>query len=99
MVDIESFHYKSRFGIVRMHVRILEDLDLYLVVVVQKQMKVIDANCNVRMGYWALRINMQKYKVYATMIQIFNLDFLNNLQQPVRDNLWQVELINHNYKI
>jgi hypothetical protein len=27
-----------------------------------KQMKVIDVNYNVRMGYWASKINMQKYK-------------------------------------
>ncbi len=62
-------------------------------------MKVIDANYNVRMGYWALTNNVQEYKVYATMIQKFNLDFLNNLQQAFKDNLWPVEPTNHNYKI
>jgi hypothetical protein len=62
-------------------------------------MKVIDANYSVKMGYWALRNNMQEYKVYATMIQIFNLDFLNNLRQVLGDNLWPIELTNNNYRI
>jgi hypothetical protein len=31
----------------------LRDLDLYLIMD-KKQMKAIDAKCNVKMGYWAL---------------------------------------------
>jgi len=38
-----------------------QDLDLYLVMD-HKQMKAIDADYNVRMGYWAYKNNMQKYK-------------------------------------
>jgi hypothetical protein len=38
-----------------------QDLDLYLVMD-HKQMKTIDADYNVRMGYWASKNNMQKYK-------------------------------------
>jgi len=43
MVDATKFHCKCCFGVVRMLVRILRDLNLYLIVD-QKQMKVIDAN-------------------------------------------------------
>jgi hypothetical protein len=31
-------------------------------------MKGIDTDYNVRVGYWALRNNVQEYKVYVTMI-------------------------------
>jgi hypothetical protein len=43
-------------------------------------MKAIDLNYSVRVGYWALRNNMQEYKVYVTVIQMFDLNFVNNLQ-------------------
>jgi hypothetical protein len=58
---------------------------------------VIDANYSVRMGYWALKNNMLEYKVYATMIRIFNSHFVNNLQQAFKNNLWLVKLKNCNY--
>jgi hypothetical protein len=45
----------------------------------KKQIKMIDANYIVRMGYWASRNNVQEYKVYVTMIQMFDLDFVNIL--------------------
>jgi hypothetical protein len=31
-------------------------------------MEAIDARYNIKMGYWALRNDIQKYKVYATMV-------------------------------
>jgi hypothetical protein len=46
-------------------------------------MKVIDADYSVRVGYWASRNNVQKYKVYVTMIRMFDLDFVNNLQEAL----------------
>ncbi len=61
-------------------------------------MKVIDANYNVRVGYWASRNNVQKYKVYVIVIQMFDLDFVNNLQQFPRNNPWLAKLTNCNYK-
>jgi hypothetical protein len=57
-------------------------------------MKMIDAEYGVRMGYWALRNNVQEYKVYATIIRMFDTDFVNNLKQALRDNLWLVESTN-----
>lgn len=59
-------------------------------------MKVIDVDYNVRMGYWALINNVQEYEVYARVIRIFDLIFVNNLQQVPIDNPWLVELTNHN---
>jgi hypothetical protein len=50
-------------------------------------MKVIDANYNVRMGYWALRNNMKEYKAYATVIWMFDPNFVNLWQVP-GDNSW-----------
>ncbi len=44
------------------------------------------------MGYLALKNNVQEYKVYAIVIWMFNLDFVNNLQQALRDNPWPIEL-------
>jgi hypothetical protein len=32
------------------------------------QMKVIDVDYNVKMGYWASKNNVQEYKVFMTMI-------------------------------
>lgn len=70
-----AFPYKARFGIVRMLVRTPRGLDLYLVVD-QRQVKVIDAKYSVRVGYWASRNNVHEYKVYVTMIQMFDLNFV-----------------------
>jgi hypothetical protein len=42
-------------------------------------MKMIDADCNVRVGYWESKNNVQKYEVYVIVIQMFNLNFVNNL--------------------
>jgi hypothetical protein len=69
---------------------------MYLVVD-HKQMKVIVIDNNVRMGYWASRNNVQEYKVYVTMIRMFNLNFMNDLQQVLGNNSWLAELTNHNY--
>jgi hypothetical protein len=69
MVEIKKFHCKCRFGIVRMFTRTPPNLDLYLQVE-HRQIKTIDAKYNVRVGYWALRNNMQQYKVYATVIRM-----------------------------
>jgi hypothetical protein len=61
-------------------------------------MKAIDAYYNVRVRYWASRNNVQECKVYVTMIWMFNLDFVNNLQQAPKDNPWLAKPTNHNYK-
>jgi len=61
-------------------------------------MKAIDANYSVSVGYWALRNNVQEYKVYVTVIWMFDVDFVNNLQQVPRNNLWLAKPTNHNYK-
>jgi len=67
----------------------LRDLDLYLTMD-QIEMKVIDANYSVRMGYWALRNHVHVYKVYAIVKWMFDLNFMNNLQQTLGNNLWLV---------
>jgi hypothetical protein len=40
-------------------------------------MKTIDVDYNVRVRYWALRNNVQEYTIYATMIRMFDLVFVN----------------------
>jgi hypothetical protein len=75
-----AFHYKGRFGIVRMHVRTFRDLDFYPTMD-HKQMKGIDVDYNVRVGCWASRNNVEEYKVYVIVIWMFDSDFVNNLQQ------------------
>jgi hypothetical protein len=52
-----ALHCKARFGIVRMLVITPRDLDLYLVMD-HGHMKVIDADYNIRVGYWALNNNV-----------------------------------------
>jgi hypothetical protein len=74
----KKFHCKCRFGSMRMATRTPRDLDLYSIMD-QKQTKVIDANYSVRVGYWASKNNLQEFKVYATMIQMFDPNFVNNL--------------------
>ncbi len=61
-----------------MPIRTPKDVDLYLVED-QRQMKMIDAKYCVKMGYWASKNHVQEYKVYGTMRQMFDLDFMNNL--------------------
>jgi hypothetical protein len=55
-----------------------QNLDLYPTMD-QRQMKVIDVDYSVRMGYWASRSDMQEYKVYAIVIWMFDLDFFEHL--------------------
>jgi hypothetical protein len=81
-----TFHCKGRFGIVKMLAKTPWDLDLYPTVD-HIQMKVINVDYNVKMGYWASKNNLKKYKVYVTMIRMFNLKFVNNLRQALGDNL------------
>jgi hypothetical protein len=59
----------------------------------------MDANYNVRVGYWASKNNMHEYKVYATMIRIFDSHFVNNLQQTLGNKPWLLKLENCNYNI
>jgi hypothetical protein len=61
-------------------------------------MKTIHANYNVRVGYRALENNVQEYKVYVIMIWIFDSNFMNNLRQAPKDNLWPTESTNRNYR-
>jgi hypothetical protein len=74
-----------------------QDLDQYLGVDL-KQMKVIDVDYNVRVGYWASRNDMQEYKVYVAMIQMFDSDFVNNLRQAPGDNPWPTKPTNPKYR-
>ncbi len=74
----KAFHCKSMFRAMRTLTKTPRNLDLYLVVD-QRQMKVIDVDYSVKVDYWASRNNAHEYKVYATMIQMFNMDFVNNL--------------------
>jgi hypothetical protein len=48
-------------------------------------------------GYLASKNNVQEYKVYTTIIWMFDPIFGNNLRQVPRDNVWLVELKNWNY--
>ncbi len=59
---ITNFHCKCNFGVVKMSIRIPQDLDLYPIVD-QRQMKVINVNYSVKVGYWASRNNMQEDKI------------------------------------
>jgi hypothetical protein len=59
-------------------------------------MKAIDVDYSVKVRYWASRNNMQEYKVYVIMIHIFDSNFVNNLRQTPRKNLWLAELSNCN---
>jgi hypothetical protein len=61
-------------------------------------MKAINANYNVKVGYWASRNNVQEYKVYVAMIWMFNSDFVNNLRQALGDNPWLAKPTNQNYR-
>jgi hypothetical protein len=55
-----------------------QNLDLYPIVG-KKEMKSIDVEYEIQIGYWATRNHLQDYKIYATMICMFDEDFLNNL--------------------
>ncbi len=83
------FHCKGKNAIVRMLARTPRDLDLYPTMD-HIQMKVVTADYNVRVGYWASRNNVEEYKVYVTMIWMFDLDFVNDLWQAPRDNPCQL---------
>jgi hypothetical protein len=80
-----------------MSARIPRDLDLYPAVD-HRQIEAIDVNYSVKVGYWASRNNVQEYKLYVTMIQMFDSTFVNDLQQVLGDNLWLAKPTNHNSK-
>jgi hypothetical protein len=73
------------------------DLNLYHVVG-NKEMKSIDVEYQVQVGYWATRNHLQVYKIYVTMICMFDEDFLNSLLQPLEDNPWLTHPTNWKYK-
>jgi len=58
---MKVFRCKYRFKTMKMLAITPQDLGLYLVMD-HRQMKVINAYYNVRMGYRASKNNMQKYK-------------------------------------
>jgi hypothetical protein len=60
-------------------------------------MKAIDVDYIVRMGYQASINNVKEYKLYATMIWIFDSIFMNSLQQTPGDSPWPVDLTSRNY--
>jgi hypothetical protein len=91
MID-QILYCKCRFGTMKMSTRTPKDLHLYPIVD-QRLLKMIDAKYSLRMGYWASRNNVQKYKVYAIGIRIFYLNFVNNLRQASRNNPWPIEPI------
>jgi hypothetical protein len=49
-----------------------------------KKLKNVDAKFQTKVGYWASTNHLQGYKIYGTMIKMFKLEFLSNLQQPPR---------------
>jgi hypothetical protein len=71
------------------------DLNLYFVVE-KKKKKSIDVE--IQVGYWVVKNHSQDYKIYATMICMFDKDFLNSLLQPPINNPCPAHLTNRNYK-
>ncbi len=74
-----------------------KDLDLYPKVG-KKEMKFINVEYQVQVGYWARKNGLQDYKIYAIVICMFDENFFNNLQQDLGDNPWLTHLRNQNYK-
>ncbi len=75
--------------------RTLHDLNLYFVVEKKKE-KSIDVE--IQVGYWVVKNHLQDYKIYATMICMFDKDFLNSLLQPPKNNPCPAHSTNQNYK-
>jgi hypothetical protein len=75
-----------------------QDLDLYLVVG-KKEMKFIDVEYQVQVGCWATKNHLRDYKIYVTLICMFDEDFLNSLVHPPKDNPWLAHSTNRNYRI
>ncbi len=63
---------------INMACRTFQDLDLYLVIG-KKEIKSIDVEYQIQVGYWVARNHLQDYKIYAIMICMFDEDFLNKL--------------------
>ncbi len=61
-------------------------------------MKSIDVEYQIQVGYWATRNHLQDYKIYVTVICMFDENFLNSLLQPPRNNPWPTHSTNRNYK-
>lgn len=64
----------------------------------KKNMKSINVEYQTWVRYWAQRNHFQDYKIYVTMIYMFDEDFLNNLLQLLGENLWLAHPTNQNYK-
>jgi hypothetical protein len=58
--------------------RTLQDLNLYPIVG-KKEMKSTNAKYQILVGHWTTRNHLQDYKIYATVICMFDKDFLNSL--------------------
>jgi len=64
-----------------------QDLDLYHVVE-KKEMKSINVEYQVQVGYWATKNHLEDYKIYVIVICMFDENFLNNLLHTLEDNPW-----------
>ncbi len=64
MVDVEILHCKCRFGTIIMFAITPQDLDLYPAMD-QRYMNAIFVDYIIKVGYWALKNNVQEYKVYV----------------------------------
>ncbi len=73
-MELAIFHCKCSFGNVKMSIKTPIGLDLYPRVD-HRQMKVIDVENNVRMGYWASKNSVQEYKMYAIVICKHNISW------------------------
>jgi hypothetical protein len=73
------------------------DLDLYPIVG-KKEMKFIDVEYQIQVGYWVVRNHLRDYKIYVMVICMFDEDFSNSLLHPLGDNPWLSHLTNQNYK-
>ncbi len=88
----------SQYPSPRHYCRTLQDLEFYPLVE-RREMKSIDVQFQIEVGYWVSLNHLQDYKIYGTMIKMFCLKFLNILWQPCRDNPWPTHLTNQNYRM
>jgi hypothetical protein len=72
-----------------------QDLNLYPIVE-KKEMKCVDAKYQVQVWYRATRNHLQDYKIYVTVICMFDEDFLNSLLLPPWNNPWLAHPTNQN---
>jgi hypothetical protein len=64
----------------------------------QGELKKFEPNFKAQVGVWAEKNHLQDYQIDATVIRMFDAEFLRNLPEVSEDNPWPLYPTTRNYR-